>query len=207
MAAKYRGCWVPRSRHSLSVRRTHGSSGIPSSAHAQGRDSLNNPLVGFDSSVRPYPMSPPVTSRSKAPLLRFCRPYSVHRRRKSTSRQLPGRAPRFCRESISRSHPADYGAALGFLNLSAVSSSPPRPAIFRQVTLVGFGPTGNYSIHETPDARRRRCALLTFLPWFALPPFLGGDNLGRISRLPRIQRPVPFFDFRAFVFVEVGPRH
>lgn len=35
-------------------------------------------------------------------------------RRESTSRWLPSRAPRFCRESIGRSHSADYGAACRF---------------------------------------------------------------------------------------------
>lgn len=44
---------------------------------------------------------------------------------------------------------------------------------------------------------------MPFFPRLALSPFLGGDYRGRIDRLPRIQRSVPFFDFRAFVFVEV----
>lgn len=48
---------------------------------------------------------------------------------------------------------------------------------------------------------------MTFLPRLALPPFLGGGIRGRSDRLPRMLRSLPFFVFRAFVFVEVGPRH
>jgi len=77
MAAKYRGCWVPRSRYGLSARRTHDPSGISSSAPVQRRDSLDNPLVGFGSSIRLVPMSPPTVSRLKAPLLGFRCPYSA----------------------------------------------------------------------------------------------------------------------------------
>lgn len=169
---------------------------------------MNNPLVGFDSSLRPYPMSPPRTSRPKAPLLGFLSPLQRIQEEKvhvspvarSSSPVLPGICLQVppcrlrCRSQV-------------FSTSQRRSSSPPRPAIFRQVTLVGFGPTGSCSFREAPDARRRRCALMTFFPWFALSPFLGGDNLGRIDRLPRIARPVPFFVFRAFVFVEVDLRH
>lgn len=77
MAAKYRGYWVPRSRYGLSARRTHGPSGISSSAPAQRRDSLSNPLLGFDSPTRPVPTSPPTASRPRAPLLGFLRPFSA----------------------------------------------------------------------------------------------------------------------------------
>jgi len=72
---------------------------------------------------------------------------------------------------------------------------------------MGFDSTGSCSFHETPDAYRRRCALLPFLPQVALPPFLGGDICRRKDRLPRMLRSMPFFDFRAFVFVEIGLRH
>jgi len=110
MAAKYRGHWVPRSRYGLSARRTHDPSGISSSAPVQRRDSLDNPLLGSCSSTRCSPTSPPPTSRLAAPLLGFRTSLQRISRRESTSRQLPGRAPRFCRESIGRSQPTDYGA-------------------------------------------------------------------------------------------------
>jgi hypothetical protein len=52
----------------------------------------------------------------------------------------------------------------GFSNLSAACSSPRRPAIFRRVAFVGFGPSGSCSFHEAPTTHRRRHALLTFFP-------------------------------------------
>lgn len=48
---------------------------------------------------------------------------------------------------------------------------------------------------------------MPFLPQVALPPFLGGDICRRKDRLPRMLRSMPLFDFRAFVFVEIGLRH
>lgn len=81
------------------------------------------------------------------------------------------------------------------------------PAIFRQVAFLGFHPSGVCSLHEAPDARRRRIALLTFLPWIALSPFLGGDVHGRIGHCLGYSGAMPFVVFRAFVFVEIGLRH
>jgi hypothetical protein len=49
-------------------------------------------------------------------------------------------------------------------------SSLRRPAIFRQVALLGLRPPGVCSCHAAPTTRRRRHALLTFLPLAGLPP-------------------------------------
>lgn len=62
---------VLRTRYSLSARGAHDSSGIPSFARAQRRDSLDNPLVGLSSTTRYFPQSPLAASRSPAPLLGF----------------------------------------------------------------------------------------------------------------------------------------
>jgi hypothetical protein len=51
----------------------------------------------------------------------------------------------------------------GFFNLSAVFSSTSRPAIFRQVTLLGFRPSGVSSSHKAAKALHLSHALLTFL--------------------------------------------
>jgi len=128
MAAKYRGCWVPRSRYGLSARRTHGPSGVSPSAPVQGRDSLDNPLLRFNSPSRPYPTSPPTAAfPAEGTSLGVSSSLQRSGRSESTSRRFPGLAPRFCRESVNRSHPADYGAACrlsqplsGFLPLPAV---------------------------------------------------------------------------------------
>jgi hypothetical protein len=182
MAAKYRGYWVPRSRHGLSARRTHGPSGISSSAPAQRRDSLSNPLLGFDSPTRPVPTSPPTASRPRAPLLGFCRPYNARGEEsprlvpvaQTSSPVVPGIRRQFpgCRlRCRSQAFPASQRP----------SSSLRPPAIFRRVAFLGFGSTGCCSFRETPGARRHRCALLPFFPRIALSPFLGGDNRGRMS--------------------------
>jgi hypothetical protein len=132
MAAKYRGCWVPRSRYGLSARRTHGPSGISSSARAQGRDSLDNPLLGFGPPTRLFPLSPPAASRPKAPLLGFFRPYNAHRKRESTSRrfypvELPGFAGNL---PASPTLPATVSSA-GFPNLSTTFFLSPPPRHFQ----------------------------------------------------------------------------
>jgi hypothetical protein len=118
-----------------------GPSGIPSSIRAQRRDSLNDPLVGFSSSSRCYPKSPPTVSRPKAPLLGFrslqrMKEKRVHVQRcLATLRQPPGRYP----GSVPAGPNLPVTVPLtGFLNLSATSSSLHRPTIFRWVALVGF---------------------------------------------------------------------
>jgi hypothetical protein len=74
--------------------RARGSSGIPVLGLAQRCDSLGNPLLGFGSSTRCCPPSPPPISRSEAPLLGF-RPLQRSRRRESTSPPVARLAPRF----------------------------------------------------------------------------------------------------------------
>lgn len=162
------------------------------SAPAQRRDSLGNPLLGFDPTTRLFPTAPPAASRPGAPLWGFPASLQRSRRREFTSRRLPGRAARFCRESIGRSHAADYGAVLGFPNLSTALFLSPPLHHFQMDDARGIYPSGDYSFHEAPEARRHRHALLTFLPRVALSPFLGGDILGLTGRLPRMRRPGVF---------------
>jgi len=189
MAAKYQGYWVPRSRYDLSARRTHGPSGISSSARAQRRDSLSNPLLGFDSPTRLVPMSSPKASQPKAPLLGFLFPYSARVERESTScRCYPVRLPGFTGNlSASPTLPTTVPLA-GFLNLSAAFFLSPTSCHFQTGGAHGVCPTGTYSFREAPDAHRRRYALLTFLPQFGQSPFLGGNHRRRTHRLPRMLR-------------------
>jgi len=163
---------VARPRFCLCVRRTHGPSGIPSLARAQRRDSLDLPLLWFDSPTRCFPKSPPSTSRSKAPLLGFSAPSALMGNESPRPSRFPGPAPR---RFLAGNPPAGPTPPVtvpltGFPNLSAVSSSRSLPAFFRQVALLGFLPTGVCSFHEAPTTRRRRPTLLTFLPRVALPP-------------------------------------
>jgi len=83
-----------------------------------------------------------------------------------------------------------------------LSSSLHRPAIFRQVALMGLCPSGVCSSTAAPTTRRRRHTLVTFLPRFARVPVLGGDNLGRTFRIPR------FTGIRAFGRLQgLRPQH
>jgi hypothetical protein len=86
----------------------------------------------------------------------------------------------------------------GFLNLSATCSSLRLPAIFRQVALVGFRPSGVSSSREAPTTPRRRRALLTFFP-----------QIGRVS-IPRWRRlracwPLPRISWRSTICSSSGP--
>jgi hypothetical protein len=141
MAAKYRGCWVPRSRYGLSARRTHGPSGISSSARAQGRDSLDNPLLGFGPPTRLFPLSPPAASRPKAPLLGFFRPYNAHRKRESTSRRFyPVELPGFAGNLSAGPTPPTTVPLAGFPNLSAAFFLSPPPCHFQTGGVHGVRP-------------------------------------------------------------------
>jgi hypothetical protein len=46
---------------------------------------------------------------------------------------------------------------------------------------------------------------MTFLPRIGLVPVLGGDIRGRVRGIPRLTGATPFFVFRAFVLVKIGP--
>jgi hypothetical protein len=163
---------VARPRFCLCVRRTHGPSGIPSLARAQSCEALDLPLLGFDPPSRYFPKSPPPTSRPKATLMGFPAPSALMGNESPRPSRLPGPAPRrfLAGNPPAGSTPPVTVPLTGFLNLSAVCSSHYRPAIFRQVALLGFIPTGVCAFHEAPTTRRRRPTLLTFFPRVALPP-------------------------------------
>lgn len=106
-------------------------------------------------------------------------PYSALGRRKPRPLQpKPVEAlSRGCLENPPTIPTADYGAALGFLNLSATCFSSHPPAIFRQVALMGFALQGIHPPTQTRMTRRHRHALLTF--------FLeAGPSLPRTETLP-----------------------
>jgi hypothetical protein len=89
---------------------THDPSGFPSLVLAQRRDSLGNPLMGFDPPSRLVPPSLPRASRRWAPLLGFSSPTALSRKRVHVPvgrpSDLPG-CPGICRWSQT----TDYGAA------------------------------------------------------------------------------------------------
>jgi hypothetical protein len=93
-------------------------------------------------------------------------PLQRSRRRESTSRSgCPARAPWLC-QGVRQQIPLCRLRCRSqvFPTSQRTFSSPRRPAIFRRVAFVGFRASGSCSFHESPTTRRRRHALLTFLP-------------------------------------------
>lgn len=60
------------------------------------------------------------------------------------------------------SRPVNYGATLGFLNLSVACSFLARPTIFRWVALMGFALQGFVPLTQTRRLVTARHTLLTF---------------------------------------------
>jgi hypothetical protein len=112
----------------------------------------------------------------------FDAPSALEEERVHGRHRLPGGGTR--RTSLrwlvwlpAASRPPATAPLAGFPNLSAASTSPRRPAIFRQVALLGFHPSGVCSDHTAPLARRQRHALVTFLRPAARPSPGRGNRL------------------------------
>ena len=117
-----------------------GPAGLPRTVPARGSDSASNPLLGFSPPSRPVSNTPPTASRPKAPLLGFLSPTAhqeerVHVPVAGAPRGLPG-------NPSTGPTPPTTAPLAGFPNLSAASTSLDRPAIFRQVALMGFALQG-----------------------------------------------------------------
>jgi hypothetical protein len=76
----------------------------------------------------------------------------------------------------------------GFLNLSATYSSQYRPAVFRQVALMGFALQGIIPFTKPPATHRRQNTLLPFLPPVALSQVPRLGNLWACEPPPRSVR-------------------
>lgn len=172
--------------------RTLSPSGIPSSTTGQRCDSLGQPLLGFGHPSRYYPNSSPTTWATSLGVL-F--PYSA-----SGEESPRSRFPGICQQVPPcrlRRRSQVFETSQRLFPLPAVLP------FFRQETLVGFHPSGDYSFREAPAPHRYQFALLTFLLRVGLSPFLGGDSPRACWRFPRILRQSPFFVYRAFFFTEV----
>jgi hypothetical protein len=167
--------------------RAPGPSGLPSSVRAQGRDSLGDPLMGFDPPSWLVPKSPPIVSRRGHLSWGSRRPFSARGGESprpagssTTSRSsVPDCSPGWC---AGGSQAAGYGAARRFSQpLSGVFLSPPSHH-FQMGGARGVLPTGVCSSREASPTRRRRRTLLTLFPRVARAPVLGGGIRGRAVR-------------------------
>jgi hypothetical protein len=152
---------------------------FPDVAHVQGSDSLDDPLLGFDPPTRYVSKSLPVPSRPRAPLLGFIAPATLWEKGVHVP-PVARRTTRCCRAFCQRVPPRWLRCrSQVFPTSQRPSSSPRRPAVFRQVAFLGFCPSGDCSARAAPTARHRRHALMTLLPFGWPPPLLGGGTLGR----------------------------
>lgn len=156
---------------------TRSPSGIPSSTTGQRCDSLGPTLMGFSQPSRLDPNSSPTTWATSLGVL-F--PYSASGEESSRSR-----FPEICRQvppSRLRCRSQVFETSQRLIPLPTVLP------FFRQETLMGFHPSGDYSFREAPIPRRYRNTLLTFLLRVGLSPFLGGESPRACWRFPRILR-------------------
>jgi hypothetical protein len=172
---------VLRSRFGLGARKAPDPSGLPHTARGQGRDSLDDPLLGFNPPARYFPTASPRSFDPRHLSWGFS-PLQRSRWRESTIHPvarwhpwLPRGCRRFpCRQLRCRSQV--FPTSQRLLPLPAVLPC------FRQVALLGFCPSGVLASHEAPTTRRRRHTLLAFLPPTGQAPVLGGDIRGRTGR-------------------------
>jgi hypothetical protein len=128
-------------------------------------------------------------------------------RRESTARLLPDERPGFAGLPSAGPTPQATVPLTGFLSLSAAFFLPPPSCHFQTGGAPGVRPSGSSSTHAAPTTRRRRHALLTFLPTAGLPPRPRWGYRRASWPSPRISGPAPLFVFRAFVRVGVGLHH
>jgi hypothetical protein len=115
--------------------------------------------------------------------------------------KLPG-CPGFCRRFPHRRLRYRSQAFSTSQRLAPLSTFLP---IFRQITLLGFLPSGVCSSFVAPTARRCRHAFLPFLPLVALALFLGRATKGVGSRSLGWPTTPIFSGFKALVHERVDP--
>jgi hypothetical protein len=99
---------------------------------------LDNPLVGFNPPSRYFPKPLPTASRPRAPLLGFLAPSTHKEKEVHGPTSYPARPPGVAGILPTGPTPLATVSLPGFPNLSAIFSFLHRPAIFRQVALLGF---------------------------------------------------------------------
>jgi hypothetical protein len=156
--------------------------GIPSTALAHRSDSVSDPLLGFNPPSRYVPKSPPEASRPAGTSPGGLMPLQRSGRREPTARQLPGRAPRFCRDSTNESHPAGYGAAHRFSQPRSGFFLPPPSCHFQTGGALGVSPYRGLFLPRSPDDSSPPACPHDVSPFGWPSPVLGGGASGRAER-------------------------
>jgi len=118
---------------------------------------VGDPLLGFGPPTRYVPKPPPLASRPQATLLGFSAP-TAHEEKGIHVSPVARRAPRFCRGIRQRvpTHRLRCRSQV-FSTSQRPSSSLHRPAVFRQVALLGFCPSGVFHPRSPGSSSQPAC--------------------------------------------------
>ena len=152
-------------------------SGVPSSALAQRRDSLDDPLLAFGPPTRYVPAVPPAVSRRRAPLLGFL-PLQRSRRRESTPPRIAPRSSPVPRDPRPGPTLAGTLPLAGFHNLSAAFFLSPPSHHFQMGDARGVLPSGGCASRRSPGDSSPPACPLDVVPVTCASPFLGGVVTG-----------------------------
>jgi hypothetical protein len=183
----------------------HGPSGLPLATHAQGRNSLNAPLMGFDppSRYNPKPLLP--NSRTRAPLMGFL-PLQRMRRPELTARSVARiKALRgVTSAAFRRLFPhTGYGVALRFSQpLSDFSLRPPS-CHFQTGDAPGVLPFKGLSLSRSPGGSSPPAYPLGVLPAGCAVFLLGGRHPQARGPFLKIRNRV-FSVYRVFILAKTG---
>jgi len=143
-------------------------SGFSFTTRVQRRDSLNVPLLRFNPPSRFVPVTSVLLLSAQDNSHGIFVPLQCVRHREFTSFRLTGRLSGSARRPPQRPpvvpKPPATVPLTGFFNLSATCPSQYRPAIFRQVALMGFALQGVMPSTKPSAIHHRRNTLLPLLP-------------------------------------------
>jgi hypothetical protein len=170
----------------LALAKAPNSSGIPSTARAQRRDSLSYPLVGFDPPLRfipkasPWPLSRGQLSWDLFPLQRI-------RLRESTSfcltRRRPGKKPKNpASYPLMGPNPSATVPLSGFLNLSATLFLSLPSYHFQVGGVLGVAPFRGLFLSRSPSGSSPLVYPLDVVPAGCATSVLGRSTIGHAGR-------------------------